>query len=80
VVGEMHGSVAGGIGAYVDSARLDQRYAAVYLGVIGCALLSVLLKAALDVTAVFVHAFVKSLMLGTRMRLRAVWSELRYES
>lgn len=79
VVGEMHGSVAGGIGAYVDSARLDQRYAAVYLGIVGCALLSVVLKAALDVFAVFLHASIKSLMLGSRMHLRAVWRELHYE-
>lgn len=72
VVGEMHGSVAGGMGAYIDSARLDQRYSAVYLGIIGCALLSVLLKVTLDLSAELVHTIIKRVMLGGRVPLRAL--------
>jgi ABC-type nitrate/sulfonate/bicarbonate transport system permease component len=72
VVGEMHGSVAGGLGAYIDSGRLNQNYAVVYVGILACALLSLMLKVALDGTASFLHRIVKGFLLGTRRRLLSV--------
>ncbi len=44
VVGEMHGSIAGGLGAYVDSARLNQMYSVVFVGIVACGCLSFLLS------------------------------------
>lgn len=71
VVGEMHGSVAGGIGAYVDSGRLNQNYALVYVGVISCALLSLFLKIVLDAVAIVLHKIVKGLLLSPEINFRA---------
>jgi NitT/TauT family transport system permease protein len=71
VVGEMHGSVAGGLGAYVDSGRLNQNYAVVYVGVLACALTALLLKVGLDVSATALHKIIKGVLLGTRASLRA---------
>lgn len=64
VVGEMHGSVAGGLGAYVDSGRLNQNYAIVYVGILACAILSLLLKVALDLAAAVLHKIVKRFLLS----------------
>jgi len=64
VVGEMHGSVAGGLGAYVDSGRLNQNYAVVYIGVIACGALSAALKVALDWAAYSIHTLLKRFLLG----------------
>ena len=63
VVGEMHGAIAGGLGAYIDSGRLNQNYAVVYLGILACALLAGLLKVFLGVSGSWLHRGVKAYLL-----------------
>jgi ABC-type nitrate/sulfonate/bicarbonate transport system permease component len=64
VVGEMHGSVAGGLGAYIDSGRLNQNYSAVYIGILACAMLAWLLKTGLNFGARYLHKGLKRFLLG----------------
>lgn len=64
VVGEMHGSVAGGLGAYGDSARLNQSYDLVFLAILACAVVSLFLNALLNWAASLMHFLVKRSLLG----------------
>jgi NitT/TauT family transport system permease protein len=68
VVGEMHGSVAGGLGAYVDSGRLNQQYSLVYIGIVSCGVLAFALSRALEWCGSRVHAALVSSLLNARTR------------
>jgi NitT/TauT family transport system permease protein len=48
VVAEMHGAVAGGLGSYIDSARLNQDYPLVYVGIILCGICAITIQLLLD--------------------------------
>lgn len=67
VVGEMHGAVAGGLGAYVDSGRLNQNYAVVYVGILACSMLSLALQRLLDIVGAGMHKIMLRLLLGKQM-------------
>lgn len=64
VVAEMHGAIAGGLGSYIDSARLNQNYATVYVGIIACGLLSVLMQLSIEVIARRIHRLLITSLLG----------------
>lgn len=74
VVAEMHGTVAGGLGAYVDSGRLNQDYAVVYIGILACGVLSLLFHGLLDVVGWIVHRGTRGILLGHNS---APWSRQR---
>ncbi len=57
VVAEMHGSIAGGLGEYIDYARLNQDYAQVYVGIISCGILAALCQFILKFTSNVIHRF-----------------------
>ncbi|RCJ16555.1 hypothetical protein A6V25_31015 [Nostoc sp. ATCC 53789] len=71
VVAEMQiGDVSHGIGYYINSARLNQNYESVYLGIIGCAGVSLLLQTSLSVLSMLTHYFLKKLLLRGESKRR----------
>ena len=72
VVGEMHGSVAGGLGSYIDRGRLNQAYASVFLGVIACGFAAIVLGRLLKLVIANVQGSVQDRLLGRPCRLRLV--------
>lgn len=64
VVAEMHGAIAGGLGSYIDSARLNQDYAVVYVGIIACGLLSVAMQLSIEAIAQRIHRLLITSLLG----------------
>jgi len=64
VVAEMHGAVAGGLGSYIDSGRLNQDYAVVYVGIIMCGLWAIVIQMLLDHAMRHVHRQLISTLLG----------------
>lgn len=78
VVGEMHGSVAGGLGAYVDSGRLNQNYAQVYIGILACGALATASNAGLNLGARLLHGMTKRLLLGKNpVSLELLWRKVQ---
>ena len=64
VVAEMQiGDVARGIGYYINSARLNQSYELVYLGIIACGLVALFLQYSLIFGGKFSHFLVKKMLL-----------------
>jgi NitT/TauT family transport system permease protein len=64
VVGEMHGAVAGGIGAYIDSGRSNGDYPLVYLGMLACAALSLVAYSGMSQFGRILHSRLKTLLLS----------------
>lgn len=64
VVAEMQiGDVSHGIGYYINTARLNQNYESVYLGIIACGGVALILQFALSGLSVITHTLLKRLLL-----------------
>jgi NitT/TauT family transport system permease protein len=68
-VAEMQiGDVSRGIGYYINTARLNQTYESLYLGVIACGIVSLLLQSSLSLLARVVYLLTKTLLLRLGFR------------
>ncbi len=76
VVGEMQiGDVSRGIGYYINSARLNQNYESVYLGVLACGAVTLILQTSLTALSVATHTFLKKILLRGESK-RRIYQEI----
>jgi NitT/TauT family transport system permease protein len=67
VVGEMQiGDISHGIGYYVNTARLNQSYELVYLGIIACGVITLLFQVLLNLLSFSTHTLLKQILLRSK--------------
>jgi ABC-type nitrate/sulfonate/bicarbonate transport system permease component len=70
VVGEMQiGDISHGIGYYVNSARLNQSYELVYLGIVACGVIILFFQVLLNLLSLSTHAFLKQILLRNKLSI-----------
>jgi ABC-type nitrate/sulfonate/bicarbonate transport system permease component len=68
VVGEMQiGDTSHGIGYYVNTARLNQSYELVYLGIIACGVITLLFQVLLNLLSFSTHTLLKQILLRRKL-------------
>jgi NitT/TauT family transport system permease protein len=68
VVGEMQiGDISHGIGYYVNTARLNQSYELVYLGIIACGVITLLFQVLLNLLSFSTHTLLKQILLRSKL-------------
>lgn len=70
VVGEMQiGDISHGIGYYVNTARLNQSYELVYLGIIACGIITLLFQVLLNLLSFSTHTLLKQTLLRRKLAI-----------
>lgn len=70
VVGEMQiGDISHGIGYYVNTARLNQSYELVYLGIIACGVITLLFQVLLNLLSFSTHTLLKQILLRRKLAI-----------